>query len=94
MLKKMVESNSAVESPPAEKLARCPPRRRLSDRERWPNRRTAQERWKGANRERYLEQKRTLARQPDYLAKRRARYQQRKSSTGSGKDTSEGGSDE
>ena len=90
----MVESDASMESQPAEAMARCPPRRRLSDRERWLNMRAGQERWKAANRERYLEQKRTLARQPDYLAKRRARYQQRKSSTGSGEDTSEGGSDE
>ena len=89
----MVESDASMESQPAEAMARCPPRRRLSDRERWLKMRAGQERWKAANRERYLEQKRTLARQPDNLARRRARYQQRKSVPLSGKDTSEGGRD-
>ena len=74
----MVESDASMESQPAEAMARCPPRRRLSDRERWLNMRAGQERWKAANRERYLEQKRLLARRPDYLARRRALYWQRK----------------
>ena len=85
----MVESDASMESQPAEAMARCPPRRRLSDRERWLNMRAGQERWKAANRERYLEQKRLLARQPDNLARRRALYRQRKSGQGTG----EGGRD-
>ena len=83
----MVESDASMESQPAEAMARCPPRRRLSDRERWLNMRAGQERWKAANRERYLEQKRTLAKRPDYLASRRALYRQRKNVPLSGKDT-------
>ena len=79
----MVESDASTESLPADAMARCP-QRRLSDRERWLNKRAGQERWKAANREQYLEQKRLLARRPDNLARRRARYQQWKSGAGEG----------
>ena len=73
----MVESDASTESLPDEATARFL-QQRLSDRERWLKMRAAQERWKAANRERYLEQKRLLARRPDYLASRRALYWQRK----------------
>ena len=73
----MVESDAATESLPDEAMARFL-QQRFSDCEPWLKMRAAQERWKAANRERYLEQKRLLARRPAYLARRRALYWQRK----------------
>ena len=41
---------------------------------RWAKHRRSVERWKVANREHYLSQKRRLAHRPEYLAHRRAMY--------------------
>ena len=46
--------------------------------ERWIKRREAAEKWKVANYEYYLEQKRRCAHRPEYLAHRRAMYRRSK----------------
>ena len=52
--------------------------RALSPRERWRKKRLCQEAWKLRRRGAYLAQKRELAHRPEYLAKRRALYAQKR----------------
>ena len=50
----------------------------MKDLARWQKGRAAVERWKAKNRDYYLQQKRQLASRPEYLAHRRAVYQERR----------------
>ena len=50
----------------------------MKDLTRWQKARAAVERWKAKNREYYLQQKRELASRPEYLAHRRAVYQEKR----------------
>ena len=51
--------------------------------ERWIKRRESAEKWKVANYEYYLEQKRRCAHRPEYLAHRRVMYKAKRSNAGS-----------
>ena len=57
---------------------RCPRCRGRDPIERWRKKRLCQEAWKQRHRGSYLAQKRELARRPEYLAKRRALYAQKR----------------